>query len=127
MTKQILNRRIALIGGALLVLLACFFVLEALLNYGLGYPALWQLIAPIFDKAGIRQLGWNINLLILFGLILAIVWNFFSVVQIKWSNEKERIQLNLSILKHWSNIAVDMVSLMILAILFAYLIGENCN
>ena len=82
MTKQILNHQIALIAGALLVFPACYFVLAALLNFGSGFPAVWGFIVSIFENQANRQPGWNINLLILFGSILAFVWNVFSILQI---------------------------------------------
>jgi hypothetical protein len=47
MTKQILNPRIALIAGALLVFPACYFVLAAVLNEGLGFSSLWNRGNPI--------------------------------------------------------------------------------
>ena len=127
MTKRFSNHQTALVAGTLLVFPATYFVLAALLNYGLGFSALWALIDPIFEKQVNKQLGWNVNLLILFGPILAFVWNFFSIVRIKWINEKDRLQLNFSIRKHWLNIALAIVSVLILATLFSYLIAENCR
>lgn len=127
MTKQILNYQLAPVAGALLAFPACYFVLAAVLNDSLGFSPLWEIIEPIFEKPANKHLGWNINLLILFGPILALIWNTFSILQIKWSNEKDHLHLFFSITKHWLNIGVIMVCLLILATLFAYLFVENCR
>ncbi len=122
---KILNHRFALIAGALLVFPALYFVLAAVLNYQMGISVLWQPIDPIFANPDNKHMGWNINLLILFGPVLAFLLNFFSVVKIRWYNETERMHLGFSIRKHWINILIAVVSALVLASLFAYLIAEN--
>jgi hypothetical protein len=122
---KILNHRFALIAGALLVFPALYFVLAAVLNYEMGISVLWQPIDPIFENPANKHMGWNINLLILFGPMLAFLLNFFSVVKTRWYNETERMHLSFSIRKHWINILIAIVSALVLASLFAYLIAEN--
>jgi hypothetical protein len=67
MKKQIVSQPIALIAGAFLVIPTLYFIFSALLNYGLNIPGPWSLIGPIFEKPGNKQLGLNINMLILLG------------------------------------------------------------
>ncbi len=93
----------------------------------MGVPALWQPINAIFEKSANKHFGWNINLLILFGPVLALLLNFFSIVKIQMRNDKEQLHLNLSIRKHWINIAVAATAALVLASLFAYLIAENMH
>lgn len=122
---KILNHRFALIAGALLVFPALYFMVAAFLNYEMGISTLWQPIDPIFEKPANKHFGWNINLLILFGPVLAFLLNFFSIVKIKWQNEKDQMHLSFSIRKHWVNILIAAVAALVLASLFAYLIAEN--
>jgi hypothetical protein len=127
MKKQISNHQVAMIAGAMLVFPTIYFMSAAFLNYEMGFSTFWSPIAPIFEKPENKQIGWNINLLFLFGPVLAFVWNFFSIVQIKWADTKDNLQLNFSIRKHWLNISVSIISFMVMASLFAYFIGENCR
>jgi hypothetical protein len=124
---KILNHRFALIAGALLVFPALYFMVAAFLNYEMGVSTLWQPIDPVFEKPANKHLGWNINLLILFGPVLAFVLNFFSIVKIKWQNEKDQVHLGFSIRKHWVNILIAAVAALVLASIFAYLVAENCK
>lgn len=124
---KILNHRFALIAGALLVFPALYFMVAAVLNFEMGISGLWKPIDPVFANPANKHLGWNINLLILFGPVLALLLNFFSLVKIKWQNEKEQLQLSFSIRKHWVNILVAVVSALVLASIFAYLVAENCR
>jgi len=101
---KILNRRFALIAGGLLVFPAFYFMITGILNFEMGIPALWKPIDPIFENPSNKQPGWNINLLILFGPVLAFLLNFFSIVRIVWINGHEDMQLNFSIRKNWVNI-----------------------
>ena len=124
---KILNHRFALIAGALLVFPALYFFTAAILNYEMGIATLWKPIDAIFENPANKRLGWNINLLILFGPILAFLLNFFSIVKIKWQNEKDQVHISFSISKHWVNILIAVVSVLVMALLFAYLVGENCK
>ena len=122
---KILDQRFAFTAGALLIFPALYFFIAAVLNYEMGIPALWKPIDPIFQNPANKHLGWNINLLILFGPVLAFLLNFFSIVKIKWTNEKEQLHLSFSIRKNWVNILIAVVSVLVLASLFTYLIAEN--
>ena len=120
-----LNHRFALIAGALLVFPALYFMVAAFLYYEMGFSTLWQPIDPVFEKPANKHFGWNINLLILFGPVLALMLNFFSIVKIKWQNEKDQMHLSFSVRKHWVNILIAAVAVLVLASLFAYLIAES--
>lgn len=120
-----LNHRFTLIAGALLVFPALYFMVAAFLHYEMGVSTLWQPIDPIFENPANKHFGWNINLLILFGPVLALLLNFFSIVKIKWQNEKDQVHLSFSIRKHWVNILIAAVAALVLASIFAYLVAEN--
>ncbi|MEO6229941.1 MAG: hypothetical protein ABJB11_02425 [Ferruginibacter sp.] len=124
---NISNQQLALIAGSILVFPTLYFITASLLYYNWNYPNLYVVIEPIFNKPENQRFGWNINLLILFGPIIAFIWNFFYTVKISWAQTKEQVQLNFSIRKRWLNIMVAFLSFLSLAALFAYLIGENCR
>ena len=83
---------------------------------------------PFLERSGIKEsLGWNINLLILFGPLIALALNLFSFLKIEWYNEKETFSLKLSIEKYWWNVVLVIFAGALLAILFIYALGENCR
>ncbi|HEV8079907.1 MAG TPA: hypothetical protein VGP43_04290 [Chitinophagaceae bacterium] len=123
-----INRKWALTFGVPLALPTAYFISISLLKYGMGVPFLYDSAQPLLDKFGIKEsLGWNINLLILFGPLIALALNLFSVLRIEWQNERENFSIKLSIQKHWWNMMLVIFSGLLLAILFIYAIGENCG
>jgi hypothetical protein len=81
MKKVLLNRPFALSAGFMLVFPALYFIVSAWLNYGLSFSPLWKIIEPIFENPETNS--WlNINLLILFGPLLAIFINLPLVMQL---------------------------------------------
>ena len=114
--------------GLLLALPAAYFILVAILKYWLKINEPFDTIQPVLERWGIKEsLGWNINLLILFGPVLALLLTFFQVVQLEWRFNKEEFLLNFTIKKRWFPLLITVLSAGLLAILFFYLVGENCN
>ena len=128
MKQIIINRKLAFALGALLAFPTAYFIFIALLKYGLKSSYLFDSAQPFLEGLGIKEsLGWNINLLILFGPLIALSLNLFSFLQIEWYNEKENFSIRLSIQKHWWNLILVVFSGVLLAILFSYMLGENCR
>ncbi len=126
--QHTINRKSALAAGALFAFPAAYFILISLLKYAFKAPHLFDAIQPLLEKLGIRQsLGWNINLLILFGPLIAFLLNLLAVLKFEWYNEREKISMKFSIEKHWGNMALVFVSGLLLATLFIYALGENCR
>jgi hypothetical protein len=95
---------------------------------GIGIAGPYNAIAPFVERAGgTESLGWNINGLILFGPIVALLLTIFQVLSIRWSFTKEDFQCHVSIRKSWFPLLVIALSLSTLAILVFYSLGENCN
>jgi hypothetical protein len=114
-------------AGLLLALPTGYFIIANILNEW-GVPGLYNGIAPFIARTGgDESLGWNINLLILFGPVLAILLTVFQVVQIRAGFTKEDFQLNLSVRKRWFPLLVGAFAASLLAILFLYSLVENCN
>jgi len=127
MKKQIVSQPIALLAGWLLVIPSLYFILSALLNYEFGIPGLWSSIASVFEKPGNKQLGLNVNLLILFGPIGAILINLEQVMNIAFKKDASSFNFNIEVRRYSWNWIVIAAGLFCLAAIFLYLLGENCK
>lgn len=124
LTKQ--NRLTA--AALLMALPTAYFIVISILKYELGIDGPFDSIAPLLERMGIKETpGWNINLLILFGPVVACLLTIFQVLKISWQFTKEQFQFYFTIRKKWFPLLVSVFSLSLLAILFFYLLGENCN
>ena len=113
--------------AALLAFPTVYFIIANLLNE-IGIAGPYNLIGSFVESTGGREpLGWNINLLILCGPILAILLTIFQFVKIEFHFSKEEFLVHFSIQKRWFPILVTAVSGAVLASIFFYMLGENCN
>jgi len=127
MNKKALHSNWLAAGALLLALPTAYFILINVLN-GFGISSMYEAAEPTLDSMGIKEgLGWNINLLLLFGPILAILLTIFQVLNIELKFTKEEFLLNFSIQKKWLPMLVTAFSAGVLAFLFLYALGENCN
>ena len=113
------------VTGALLALPAAYFVSSAIMNYGLGIDWLWKPIEPIFEKPANKHFGWNINMLILFGPIIALLINALSLAYLRFEKVGNYFKLEIYIRRNWLNIAVLIIAGGSLAAMFIYLFFEN--
>lgn len=110
----------------MLALPTAYFILIAILKYGLGINGPFDSAQPFLERLGIKEsLGWNINLLILFGPVIALFISAFQVLSLEWHFTKERFQFNFSIQRKGFSIFVALLSILLLGILFVYFLGEN--
>ena len=110
----------------LLALPTAYFILIALLKYGLGIDGPFDSAQPFLEKLGIKEsLGWNINLLILFGPVIALFISVFQVLSVEWHFTKDQFQFNVTIQRKGFPIFVALLSILLLGILFVYFLGEN--
>ena len=115
-------------GALLLALPTGYFILAAMLKYELKIEGPFNAIQPSLESWGIKDsLGWNINLLILFGPVLAFLLTIFQVLKIEFHFTKEEFNLQFSLQKIWFPLLVVGFSAGLIAILFFYALGENCN
>ena len=113
--------------AALLAFPTVYFIIANLLNE-MGIPGPYNLIGSFVESAGGKEtLGWNINLLILCGPIVAILLTIFQFVKIEFHSAKEEFLLHFSVQKRWFPIVVTIVSVAVLASVFLYMLAENCN
>ena len=113
--------------AALLAFPTLYFIIANLLNE-MGVPGPYNIIGSFVQSAGGSEpIGWNINLLILFGPILAIFLTIFQFVKIEFHASTEEFLLHFSVQKRWFPILVTIVSVAVLTSMFFYMLGENCN
>ena len=121
------NRKWAIAFGVLLAFPTGYFILINVLNE-LGYSYLSNAAQPLFEQLGSKEaLGFNINLLILFGPLIAMALNLLAVIKFNWYNQSDSFSVKFSIQKHWWNMVLVFFSGIFLAILFVYALGENCR
>ena len=125
-TMTFKNNALTIIA-ALLAFPTVYFIIANLLNE-IGMPGPYNLIGSFVESAGgTEPLGWNINLLILGGPIVAILLTIFQFVKIEFHSAKDEFLLHFSIQKRWFPIVVTIVSVAVLASIFFYMLVENCN
>jgi hypothetical protein len=123
-------RRYKLLNAAalLFVLPTVYFISISILKFELGIAGPYNTSEPLLEQLGISEpLGWNINLLILPGPVVALCIALFQVLHIDWQFTKEKIQFQFAIQKKWFPIVIILISGLVLASLFSYLILENYN
>ncbi|MBV9987022.1 MAG: hypothetical protein JO301_05050 [Chitinophagaceae bacterium] len=113
-----------LVAGALLVAPAGYFFTAAFLNYELHLPFFWDPIAPYFEQH--KSLGWNANLLIAFGPVLAVLMNLPRLLQFRlYRDEFDRWQLSALLQLSSPRWAVIGAGIFVTGVMIAYMFGEN--
>ncbi len=126
--KQLTKQNGIAIISLLLALPTAYFIVISVLKYELGVDAPFDAIAPLIERWGIREtLGWNVNLLILFGPLLAFFFTIFQLVAVRMQFTQNLFLFQITVKKRWLPLLVAGFSLSLLAFLFIYLFGENCN
>ena len=116
------------VAGLVLAFPAAYFILISVLKYNFGIDGPFDSLQPALERIGIKDaIGWNINLLILFGPVLALLLSVFQVLRIKGEFTKQEFHFHVTIHKKWFPILLAAFSMSILAILFVYGFVENCN
>ena len=114
--------------GLLFALPTAYFIIISVLKYWLGIDEPFDSAQPTLESWGVKEsFGWNINLLILFGPVIALIIATLQVLKIQFKLSKERFDFHVQVIKHWFALFVAVFSAGLLAILFLYLLGENCN
>ena len=112
-------------AGLLLALPTAWFIFINILNE-IGISGLYNASQPVLENLGIKEsIGWNINLLILFGPVLAFLLTLFQVLKIEWKFTEEEFLLNFTVHKRWFPLLVTAFSVGLIAILTLYFLVEN--
>jgi hypothetical protein len=125
--KQLTKQNLLTVASLLLALPTAYFLLINILKFELGVDEPYDSSWPLFESVGIREsLGWNINLLILLGPVVAFVLTIFQAVKINWHISKEHFLFQFTVRKRWFPLLVAAFSVSLLTVLFLYLFAENC-
>jgi len=116
-------------GAALFVALpTAYFILINILKAVFGINDPYDDINPFLESIGIGgSLGWNINLVILFGPVMSGLFTILPVLNIKWAFNREQFEFHVAIRRRWFPLSVATFSISLLVILSLYLLGENYN
>jgi hypothetical protein len=125
--KQLTKQNGIAIISLLLALPTAYFIVIAVLKYELGVDGPFDSIAPLLESWGVKEsLGWNINLLILFGPLLAFFLTIFQLLGLRMQFTQNHFLFQITVRKRWLPLLVAGFSISLLAVLFTYLFGENC-
>ncbi len=118
-------RKLAFIGFVLL-LAPLYFVSASLLKYGLGVGFLFDPLEAFLSVAG-RRVVFNVvsPFMFLGGLSLALVMNTYAVARLNVRREEGTIVSTVRLKPRLSNIAVAVMSILLLATLVGYVFLEN--
>jgi len=111
----------------LLIIPTTYFILIGVLSqFDINGPM--EAIQPFAEKWGIKDPpGLNITSVILFGPVLAFLLTIFQFMKMEWRITKEELFVHFTFYKRWFPIVIAAASVGVLAILFFYMLGENCN
>lgn len=127
--QTILPRSKWLTMAALLLLLpTVYFITTSILKFEMGVDGPYDAVAPFLESAGLKEsFGWNINLLILFGPVLALLIAALQVIELELIFSRDILRMHIAVEKKWIPLIIAGLSGLVLATLFFYLLGENCN
>ncbi|WP_147204671.1 hypothetical protein [Segetibacter aerophilus] len=100
MNTTILLRPLAVVGGMLLIFPSVYFVISSWLNDAFNTPALWKIIEPIFKNQEFDFVGWNRDVIMLLGPLLAILINLPQVVHLHLKKDNQQLHVNLVLLRN---------------------------
>lgn len=112
--------------GLLLTLPAAFFIFICVMKYVFGLGEFYDVSEPTLIRWGLKEFGWNVNALFVFGPMAAIAFTIFQVLQIEWISNKERFIFQFTIRKRWFPLIVTTFGAIVIGALFTYLLAENC-
>jgi hypothetical protein len=118
------DRRRAVVG-TLLLLAPLYFVSASLLKYGLGIGFLFDPLEAILFVAGRVVFNVVSPFVFLGGLCLALALNFYAVARLNVRREEGTIVSTVRVKLRLSNIAVAVVSILLLTTLVGYVFLEN--
>ena len=121
------HRRNLLTAFALLLALpTAYFITISLLKYEFNVDGPFDSATPFLERLGFKEnIGWNINLLILFGPMIAFLLAMFQVFKANWQFSKEQFEFHFTFRKKWFPLMVAVISGGLLLTLFIYMVGEN--
>jgi hypothetical protein len=104
------------------------FILFSILKYWMNINDPFDTIQPTLESWGIKEgLGFNINLLVIGGPIIGLFICLMQVLRISLDTDPQQFEFHIGIKKEWFALTVALFSAGVLAVLFFYMLGENCR
>lgn len=125
MKPQLVKPGLAAITGLLLTAPAAYFILISALKYLLHLPTLFDASAPFFNSPGADK-PWNINLVLVFGPLLAFLLNLSAITSFDGRKTEDGLTIQITFQRRLWNWLALAVSGACLLVLFLYAFGENC-
>jgi hypothetical protein len=112
----------------ILLLPTVYFIIISVLKYTFGIASPYDASEPLLNSFGLKEsLGWNINLIILFGPIAALLLTIFQILKIGIYTSEEKFEVTISTGKKWLPILIAAASITVMGLLAIYFLGENCS
>ena len=128
MTTDVPKSHWSVIAGLLLTFPAVYFIFICVMKYQFNLPVMYDKAEPVLQSFGTNKLiGWNINFLIVFGPLIALLLNVSSVVSLFCQSTTENYIIQFTIKKRTMNWSVIFLSAFCLVAFFMYLFKENCS
>ncbi len=122
------NQKWVIVLAAILVFPAAFFLIGSVLKFEAGIPVFYDMAEPLMLRMGLNEkLGFNINLLIAFGPIVALALTLFSLVRIKTVSRKDFFSMSVCFPGKGVLLYLALVSAFMMCFLLVYVVGENCH
>ncbi len=116
------------VAALFLCLPTVYFIFISVLKYMLNIDGPFDNAWPLLERLGATEnIGWNINLLILFGPVIAFVLTFFQVFHFRWNFNNKQFDFHITLEKKWFPLSVAFISGLSLVVLLVYIFGENLN
>ena len=124
---QNIKQKGLIIASLMLAIPTAYFLGISVLKFEMGIDAPYDVIAPFLARTGIAEtLGWNINLLILLGPVVAFALSIFQVLRIRFQFTQNHFLFQFILRKRWLPLVVAAFCASLLGFLFIYLVRENC-
>jgi formate-dependent nitrite reductase membrane component NrfD len=111
--------------GFLLLIPVALFITASIFKYAVGIPLLYEGLGFLADP---RRLPWYNRvspILFLVGPLVAAAVNLAAIIKLESRREDDRLVTTITFTPRRLNVAVAVVSLVLLALLVGYLLAEN--
>ncbi len=126
MKKLLLKQSFAFALGMLLVFPSFYFITSSLLNeFGISF--FWRLIEPIFAIHANKQFGFNENMLIAFGPVLAIAVNLPQILLTNFHADQTYLYISLRFKLRSQSWLIVAAGLFSFGSVVLYQLAENCR
>ena len=111
--------------GITLLAPASFFLLTILARVIFGTKGLYHSISPSFLQSPFDLFAWHKAQFIICSLLVAILFNFLTIVRFRLENGKRGLEVALSFRRYWLNTAIAFQGSLLLLVLIVYTLIQH--